>query len=124
MPKRNGSGIALLADETRRRIVAMVAIRPRRPSSIAAELGLSRSATSRQLRLLKQAGLIRMMPFRADDRGSLYGIDPVAHGRITAWLAGTDVGLENDRTASVNPRKSDRPAWIRPSSEPEDNEPR
>ena len=123
MPKRNGLGIALLADETRRRIVAMVAIRPRRPSSIAEELGLSRSATSRQLRLLKQAGLIRMMPFRADDRGSLYGIDPVAHGRITAWLAGTDVGLENDVTTYVNPRRSDRPAWIRPPSATEDREP-
>jgi hypothetical protein len=46
MPKRNGPGIALLADPTRRRIIAALAISPRRPSSLAAELHLSRPATT------------------------------------------------------------------------------
>ena len=52
MPKRNGPGIELLADPTRRRIIAVLAIRPRRPSVVAAEIGLSRAATSRQLHLI------------------------------------------------------------------------
>jgi DNA-binding transcriptional ArsR family regulator len=80
MPKRNGSGIALLADPTRRRIVAAVAVRPRRPSSLAAELGLSRPATTRQLRLLEDAGLIRASWFLGDRRGVLFAIDPRIHG--------------------------------------------
>ncbi|HEY4227420.1 MAG TPA: winged helix-turn-helix domain-containing protein [Candidatus Limnocylindrales bacterium] len=105
MPRRNGTGIALLADETRRQIVALVALRPRRPSDIARELDLSRPAISRQLRLLREAGLIRLMPFRADRRGTLYAIEPSAQGRIIAWLAGTEIG---------RPDPEWPPAWLRP----------
>jgi len=93
MPKRIGTGIALLADPTRREIVALLALHPRRPSTIAREIGRSRPATSRQLRLLAQAGLIHAIPAAFDGRATLYAINPVSHGRITAWLAGTDVGL-------------------------------
>ncbi len=93
MARRNGIGIALLADETRRRIVALLALQPRRPSAIATELGLSRPATSRQLRLLEEAGLIWAFRSHVDGRGRIYRINPSAHGRIIAWLAGTDVGL-------------------------------
>ena len=92
MARRNGSGIALLADPTRRAIIALIAVQPRRPSTIAAELQLSRPAVSRQLRLLEDAGLVRAFPFRLDGRGLLYQIDPTALRQITAWLAGTDVG--------------------------------
>jgi DNA-binding transcriptional ArsR family regulator len=58
MPKRNGSGIELLADPTRRRIVALLALNHRRPSTLAKEIGLSRPATGRQLRLFREAGLV------------------------------------------------------------------
>ena len=92
MPKRNGPGIELLADPTRRRIIAALAVCPRRPSHLAADLGLSRPAITRQLSLLRQAGLIRLGRSLADGRVRLYGIEPRAHGAITAWLAGTDVG--------------------------------
>lgn len=94
MARRNGVGIALLADSTRRAIIALIAVQPRRPAFIAAELGLSRPAVSRQLRLLEDAGLVRAFPFRLDGRGLLYQIDPAALRQITAWLAGTDVGLD------------------------------
>jgi DNA-binding transcriptional ArsR family regulator len=92
MPRRNGSGIELLADPTRRRIIAALALGPRRPSSLAEALGLSRPATSRQLRLLLDAGLVRTGRSRLDRRVQLYAIDPHRHGPITAWLAGTEVG--------------------------------
>ena len=91
MPKRNGAGIELLADPTRRRIVAAVALRPRRPASLAAEIGLSRPATTRQLHLLEAAGLLRSSRFVADGRGVLFMINPRRHGQITAWLAGTEI---------------------------------
>ena len=92
VPKRNGSGIELLADPTRRRIVALLAIRERQPSKLAAAIGLSRPATSRQLRLLREAGLISVKRYFVDRRRSVYFIDPRRLGQITAWLAGTEVG--------------------------------
>ena len=92
MPKRNGLGIELLADPTRRRIIAVLAVCPRRPSSLASEIGLSRPATSRQLTLLRDAGLVWASRSAVDGRVRLYRLEPRAHGPITAWLAGTEVG--------------------------------
>ncbi len=92
MPKRNGPGIELLADPTRRRIVAELALCPQRPSGLATKLGLSRPAISRQLSLLRGAGLVSSRRATLDGRVVIYLIDPRAHGPITAWLAGTQVG--------------------------------
>jgi DNA-binding transcriptional ArsR family regulator len=97
MPARNGVGLALLADPTRRRIIAELALRPRRPAQLALRLGLSRSAVSRQLRLLGVAGLIEGRPSDVDGRWLLYTLNPPRHGEITAWLAGTAIGLDEDR---------------------------
>ncbi len=92
MPKRNGAGIELLADPTRRRLIAEIALRPRRPSKLATDIGLSRPATSRQLMLLRDAGLIRAGKSSQDRRVVLFSIEPRARGPITAWLAGTEIG--------------------------------
>ena len=75
-------------------IVALLALRPRHPSDLALELGLSRPAVSRQLRLLADAGLIRSARSLRDGRGIVYSLNPTESGRITAWLAGTGIGLE------------------------------
>jgi DNA-binding transcriptional ArsR family regulator len=114
MPKRIASGIELLADPTRRQIIAAIALRPRRPSSLAAELGLSRPAVTHQLNLLIDAGLVRVSPFLADGRGRLYRLEPYAVGPITAWLAGTEIGrpgrlrgaLRDDAPASKAPAET------------------
>lgn len=116
MTRRTGTGIALLADGTRRTIVALIALRPRHPSELARELGLSRPAVSRQLSLLTRAGLLRVATSRVDRRGRVYRLDPEEQGRITAWLAGTDIGLEEalisrlartlDGSANVEPSRS------------------
>jgi len=92
MPKRNGPGIELLADPTRRRIVTLLAAQPMRPAAIARELGLSPPATSRQLRLLEEAGLVRGFASVMDGRGRVYAIDPRSLRPIIAWLAGTWTG--------------------------------
>ena len=97
MPRRNGRGIELLADPTRRRIIARLAMGPWRPSMLAEELGLGRSATTRQLRLLEQAGLVGSVRSLADGRVVLYSLDRRQHGPITAWLAGTEIALPTNR---------------------------
>lgn len=105
MPARNGEGIELLADPTRRRIVALIAGRARRPADIAAALEISRPAVSRQLRLLVLAGLLRWRWSLLDRRSRDYFIDPVMEAPILAWLAGVDL-------RSIRP--TFHPAWSRP----------
>ena len=92
MPKRNGVGIDLLADPTRRRIVSLLALGIGQPSKLAKEMGLSRPAVSRQLRLLRAAGLISVRQHYVDRRRLVYFIEPKRLGQIAAWLAGTEVG--------------------------------
>lgn len=91
MPRRAAEGIELLADPTRRRIVALIAGRVRHPADIAEALELSRPATSRQLRLLIEAGLLRWTWSSIDRRSRMYLIDPALQGAIIAWLAGVDL---------------------------------
>ena len=91
MPTRKAVGIELLADPTRRRIVALIAARVRHPADIAAAIGLSRPAVSRQLRLLTEAGLIRWTWSNLDRRSRVYIVDPAMQAPIIAWLAGVDL---------------------------------
>ena len=97
MPKRNGQGIELLADPTRRAIVARLALEVVRtnmglqPSKIALHIGRSRPATSRQLGPLHKAGLISVRKHFFDGRRVVYFIDPGRLGQITAWLSGTEL---------------------------------
>jgi DNA-binding transcriptional ArsR family regulator len=113
VPKRNGQGIELLADRTRRRIIASLALRPRRPSILALEIGLSRPATTRQLHLLRDAGLIRSSRSPIDGRTILFSIEQRQHGRITAWLAGTEIArpttYERPDTGIARPTTHERP---------------
>jgi DNA-binding transcriptional ArsR family regulator len=108
MPRRNGEGIDLLADPTRRRIVALLAIGIGRPSKLAREIGVSRPAISRQLRLLKKAGLVVYRRGWVDRRSLFYFIEPIRLGQITAWLAGTEVG----RTFPPSPRSNYTDAFV------------
>jgi len=91
MPRRTAEGIELLADATRRQIVALIAARIRQPSDIAAALGLSRPAVSRQLRLLIDAGLLRWRRSTIDRRSRVYVIESAMQEAILAWLAGVDL---------------------------------
>lgn len=94
MPLRVEPNLSLLADPTRRHIVAMLAIRVMRPSVLALRLDLSRATVSYHLRLLDRAGLV-VIHDGFDRRDRFYGLNHWNHGRITAWLAGTEMGLES-----------------------------
>jgi DNA-binding transcriptional ArsR family regulator len=91
VPRRMAEGIELLADPTRRRIVALLAARVWHPADIASAIGLGRPAVSRQLSLLTAAGLIRWRRSGMDARSREYFIDPGMHDPIIAWLAGVDL---------------------------------
>ena len=105
MPHRMAQGIELLADPTRRRIVALIAARVWHPSDIATALQLSRSAVSRQLRILALAGMLEWTPSEFDRRSRVYLLHPKMQGPILAWLAGVDL---------YNVRPRIRPDWSPP----------
>jgi hypothetical protein len=105
MPRRMAEGIELLADPTRRQIVALIAARVWHPGDIAAAIGLSPQAVSRQLSLLVGAGLLRWQLSPIDRRTRDYFIDPVMQQPIIAWLAGVD--LRNVRPIA-------QPGWSPP----------
>src|SRR5262245_8089221 len=95
MTRRLAEGIELLANPTRRRIVALIAGKVSRPSDIARTMGMSRPAVARQLRLLTEAGLLRWRWSPLDLRTRHYAIESAWEGPIIAWLAG--VNLRNVR---------------------------
>jgi DNA-binding transcriptional ArsR family regulator len=109
MSKRNGTGIALLADPTRLRIVQLLAQHPMRPSIIAREVGLSRPAMSRHLRLLQEAGLVCHLIGPHDGRVRLFSLNADNAKRVRAFLEATELGLRP--APSSAPRRWDIDPW-------------
>jgi len=78
--------LAALADPVRRGIVELLRVERRRPSEIAAELGVSRTALSRHLRVLRDAGLVTEEIDGSDARGRLLGLEPRPLSELRGWL--------------------------------------
>lgn len=73
-----------LAEPSRRRIVELVRGEPRTVGELAARTGLSQPSTSKHLKVLREAGLVRV---RVDGRHRLYEPQLEALQQIEAWLA-------------------------------------
>ena len=78
--------LSALADPTRRRVVELVGRRPRRASELADELGASRPAMSRHLRVLREAGVLQEVADEEDGRAALLTIDRSAFTGLHDWL--------------------------------------
>ncbi|HEU4734360.1 MAG TPA: metalloregulator ArsR/SmtB family transcription factor [Kofleriaceae bacterium] len=75
-----------LADPTRRGVVDLLRKEPRRAGDLADELGLSRPAMSRHLKVLRQSGLIEPASDDADARARIYRLLPEPFSNLRAWL--------------------------------------
>ncbi|MGY1770038.1 ArsR/SmtB family transcription factor [Blastococcus sp. SYSU D00813] len=75
---------AALADPNRRAVLGLLRRRPRAVGELVGELRLSQPATSKHLRVLREAGLVRVLP-RAQQR--IYALDPAPLAELDAWLA-------------------------------------
>ncbi|QOV40599.1 winged helix-turn-helix transcriptional regulator [Streptomyces ferrugineus] len=73
-----------LADPHRRAIVALLLERPRSVGEIVEECGLSQPSTSKHLKVLREAGLVRV---RQDAQRRVYALDPGPIAELDAWLA-------------------------------------
>ncbi len=77
------SGLAALADPTRRAIFERLADRPRAVGELAAELPVTRPAVSQHLKVLKDAGLV--VDRQAGTR-RIYQVNPDGVGALRAYL--------------------------------------
>lgn len=73
----------VLAEPTRRRILDLLRERPRLVGELTAELGLTQPGTSKHLRALRAAGLVRVRP---EAQRRWYELCPEPLREIDAWL--------------------------------------
>lgn len=84
--KRLDRTLSALADPTRRRVIDLLRIRPRRAGELVAVFNVSAPAISRHLRLLRSGGLIEELRDPADGRGRVYQLRPDRFEELAGWL--------------------------------------
>ncbi|MBW0117057.1 ArsR/SmtB family transcription factor [Pseudonocardia abyssalis] len=75
---------AVLAEPARRQILDLLRERPRSVGELTAALGLSQPGTSKHLKVLRDAGLVRV---RAEAQRRWYELEPGPLAEVDAWLA-------------------------------------
>ena len=78
------SSFSLLADPTRRRLLDELLKGERSVGELVDQLGMNQPAVSKQLRLLREAG---MATYRIDAQRRIYSLNPVGFREIDDWLA-------------------------------------
>ena len=77
---------AALSDPTRRRVVGLLGLGPRRASEIADAFGMSRPAMSRHLRTLRTCGLVEERADELDARARVYRLRPEPLRDLEGWV--------------------------------------
>jgi DNA-binding transcriptional ArsR family regulator len=77
------TAFSVLAEPTRRRILDLLLERPRAVGELVERLGLSQPGTSKHLRVLRDAGLVRV---RREAQRRWYELRPEPLAEIDAWL--------------------------------------
>ena len=83
---RVDGALAALADPTRRGVVDLLRVRPRRPRELAAYFHVSAPAISRHLRVLRRCGLIEEERAGDDARARVYRLRPEPFRDLQSWL--------------------------------------
>src|SRR4051794_28942145 len=86
---------AALSDPNRRSVLGLLRSRPHAVGELVTALGLSQPATSKHLRVLREAGLVRVVP---DAQRRIYALDP-AHS--PSWTTGSRPTARCGTTAST-----------------------
>jgi DNA-binding transcriptional ArsR family regulator len=74
---------AVLAEPARRRVLDLLLDGPRPAGELSALLGMSQPGTSKHLRVLREAGLVRV---RQDGQRRWYELHPGPLAEIDAWI--------------------------------------
>ena len=75
---------AALNDPHRRAVLERLRERPHAVGELVGELGLSQPTTSKHLRVLREAGLVRV---QTDAQRRIYALDPGPLAELDRWLA-------------------------------------
>src|SRR3954447_25439405 len=75
---------AALADPNRRAVLTLLRERPRAVGELVSALRLTQPTTSKHLRVLREAGLVRVVP---DAQRRIYAVEPGPLAELDAWLA-------------------------------------
>jgi DNA-binding transcriptional ArsR family regulator len=73
----------ILADPTRRRIVAALQAGERQVGDIVRQVGIQQSGVSRHLKILHESGFVSVRP---DGQRRLYGLQAAPFRELDAWL--------------------------------------
>ncbi|MEY2535898.1 MAG: hypothetical protein QOF29_3808 [bacterium] len=73
-----------IADPHRREMLALLLERPRAVGELVDRLGLSQPGTSKHLRVLREAGLVRV---RQEAQRRVYALEPGPLAELDVWLA-------------------------------------
>lgn len=74
----------VIAEPIRRRILDLLRERPRSVTELTEQLGITQPGTSKHLRVLRDAGLVRVRP---DAQRRWYELCPEPLAELDAWLA-------------------------------------
>ena len=72
-----------LADTTRRKIVAMLALRERNAGEIASKFDMTGPSVSRHLKVLRESGLIS---YRSEAQSRIYRLDDAKLDQLRQWM--------------------------------------
>ncbi|MDQ1718883.1 MAG: hypothetical protein QOE71_37 [Pseudonocardiales bacterium] len=75
---------AALSDPARRAVLDLLRQRPHAVGELVQALQLTQPTTSKHLRVLREAGLVRV---HGDAQRRIYTIDPTSFAALDAWLA-------------------------------------
>jgi DNA-binding transcriptional ArsR family regulator len=75
---------AAMSDPHRREMLRLLLERPRAVGELVERLGLSQPGTSKHLRVLREAGLVRS---HTDAQRRVYALEPAPLAELDAWLA-------------------------------------
>ena len=93
-----------LVDPHRRAVLDLLRLRPWAVGELADELGFSQPMTSKHLRVLRDAGLVRV---RTEAQRRIYTIDADRMSELDAWLAPYRL-LWNDRLDALGQHLDDK----------------
>jgi DNA-binding transcriptional ArsR family regulator len=72
-----------ISDPHRRTLLRLLLQRPRTVGELVTQLGLSQPGTSKHLRILREAGLVRVRP---EAQRRIYELDPAPLAELDDWL--------------------------------------
>ncbi len=96
---------SVLTDPNRRAVLDLLRDRPRSVTELVDELGLSQPATSKHLRVLREAGFVRV---ERDAQRRIYVLEPAPLAELDGWLAPYR-HLWNDRLDALGRRLASHP---------------